>query len=158
MNAIVLLFAVGLLLLGFEVVVPGGVLGVIGALAMLGGCGVAFANFGMSGGLMAVSTAFVLGALMLYFEFVLLPKTALGKRFFLTTSIKGTTAAIRADNLTGKVGTAVTALAPSGYVAIDGQQHEAFSRSGFLDAGVAVKVVGADNFRLIVTPEKVERI
>ena len=39
MSGIVLLFALGIVLLTLEVVVPGGVLGVLGGLAMLGGRG-----------------------------------------------------------------------------------------------------------------------
>ena len=51
MTSILLLFVVGLLLLGFEVIVPGGILGVIGGLAMLGGCAIAFDEYGVLGGL-----------------------------------------------------------------------------------------------------------
>lgn len=154
MNAIVLLFIIGIMLLGFEVFVPGGILGIIGGLAILGGCGVAFAHYGMDGGVMAVAVALVLLAIMLYLEFVLLPKTATGRRLFLRTSVHGTAKAARPAGLTGQTGKTLTALAPSGYVVIDGQQHEAFSRSGYLEAGLTVKVVGSDNFRLIVTLEK----
>ncbi|MCF7687460.1 MAG: serine protease [Cephaloticoccus sp.] len=154
MNLIVLLFVLGVILIGFEVFVPGGILGVFGGLAMLGGCVVAFANHGLSGGAMAVSVALVLVGLMLYFEFALLPKTSMGKRLFLNASIKGTVKSPRPRDMTGSTGKTITALAPSGYVVIDGQQHEAFSRSGFLEAGVPVKVAGMDNFRLIVTSDK----
>ena len=154
MNAILLLFIIGVIFLGFEVFLPGGILGVFGGLAMLGGCGLAFANYGISGGSLAVLLALVLVALMLAFEFFILPKTAIGKRLFLSASIQGTTQASRAKDLTGSCGKTVTALAPSGYVSIDGHQHEAFSRSGFLESGVPIKVIGLDNFRLIVTLEK----
>ena len=39
MNAIAILFFVGVILLASEVFVPGGVLGIIGGLAMAAGCG-----------------------------------------------------------------------------------------------------------------------
>jgi membrane-bound ClpP family serine protease len=51
----------------------------------------------------------------------------------------------------GKVGEAATTLAPSGYVLIEGRRYEAFSQSGHMDRGTALKVVAVDNFRLIVT-------
>ena len=41
MSLIILLFAVGLILLAAEVIVPGGILGGIAALMMLGGCAIA---------------------------------------------------------------------------------------------------------------------
>lgn len=45
MNAIALLFFVGVILLAAEVFVPGGVLGIIGGLAMAAGCGVALRSW-----------------------------------------------------------------------------------------------------------------
>jgi membrane-bound ClpP family serine protease len=154
MNAISLLFLIGVIFLGFEVFVPGAILGIFGVLAMLIGCGLAFADYGTGGGAIAVAVALGLVAVMLYAEFVLLPKTAIGQRLFLKASINGTTNATRPVDLTGRSGKTVTALAPTGYVMIEGAQHEAYSQSGFLEAGVPVKVIRADNFRLIVTQEK----
>ena len=154
MTSILLLFVVGLLLLGFEVIVPGGGLGMIGGLAMLGGCVIAFGELGLTGGGLAVLAAVLLVGLLLYVEFRILPKTAMGRRLFLNSKVTGTTMNARGEDLGGKSGEAVTDLAPTGYIVIEGKRHEAFSRSGFLDAGAKVKVVGMDNFRLIVTSEK----
>jgi membrane-bound serine protease (ClpP class) len=94
----------------------------------------------------------VLVATVLYFEFAILPKTAFGKRLFLQKSIDGTSAPERERDYVDAEGVTLTALGPSGYIEIDGKRLEAFSRSGFLEADVPVKVVGTDNFRLIVTP------
>jgi len=153
MTAIVILFTVGVLLIGFEVIVPGGVLGVLGGFALIAGVAMAFYDHGLSGGASAFFVALALVGVVLYLEFVILPKTAFGRRMFLRSAVTGTTKAAT-EELTGRTGKTVTALAPSGYVLIDGKQHEAFSRSGFLEEGTAVKVIGKDNFRLIVTPEK----
>jgi len=154
MTSILLLFVVGLLLLGFEVIVPGGILGAIGGLAMLGGCVIAFGELGITGGGLAVLAAVLLVGLLLYVEFRILPKTAMGRRLFLKAKVTGTANVAREVDLGGKSGEAVTDLGPTGYVMIEGKRHEAFSRSGFLDIGAKVKVVGMDNFRLIVTLEK----
>lgn len=150
MTMIAILFVAGLLLLGFEVFIPGGVLGVLGGLALLGGVGLAFVDFGLGGGLGALLVAVVLVGIVLYFEFAVLPKTAMGRRLFLQSAVTGRTGVVRERDFVGSVGLTSTALAPTGYVEIDGRRHEAFSRSGFLEPGVPVKVVGADNFRLIV--------
>ena len=154
MTSILLLFAVGLLLLGFEVIVPGGILGAIGGLAILAGCVIAFGELGITGGGLAVLAAVLLVGLLLYVEFRILPKTAMGRRLFLKSKVTGTTHAVREEDLGGKSGETATDLGPTGYVMIEGKRYEAFSRSGFLDAGAKVKVVGMDNFRLIVTLEK----
>ncbi|MEO5917356.1 MAG: NfeD family protein [Luteolibacter sp.] len=153
MTALILFFAVGILLIAAEVVVPGGVLGVLGALLMFGGCVRAFMDFGSIGGLIAVITAFTLGGLVLYFEFSYLPKTKWGKRAFLTAQVTGVTAAVgkEAVELVGKSAEALTLLSPSGYVRVDGERYEAFCQSGQAPVGSILEIIGADNFRLIVT-------
>lgn len=153
MNAIVLLFAVGLVLLAFEVFVPGGILGIFGGLSLLGGVVLAFTGFGATGGWTALAVALGLVGLMVYLEFGLLPKTALGRRLFLRSAVGGTSQPPLAESaaVVGRGGEALTPLAPTGYVIVDGRRYEAFSQSGLLPKGAPVRVVGLDTFRLIVT-------
>ena len=152
MTAIVLLFGLGIVLLTFEVVVPGGVLGVIGGLAMLGGCALAFYEYGAGGGAIAVVVALVCLALGLFIEFRVLPGTRYGKKLFLHQSVGATSQPPPADASTvvGKLAEAVTMMAPSGYVTIDGLRYDAFSQSGLIAKGATVRVVAVDNFHLIV--------
>lgn len=153
MTLIILLFAIGILLLVAEVLVPGGVLGAIGGLMMFGGCVLAFLDFGVGGGLLAVVTALLLGLTAFWLELRVLPRTRIGKRAFLTAEMTGVSAALddSAKSLVGKPATALTMLSPSGYVRIDGQRYEAFCQSGQAPAGADLEVIGADNFRLIVS-------
>lgn len=153
MTGIVLLFALGLVLLFFEVFIPGGVLGVLGGILMLAGCGIAFAEFGTSGGAMATVLALGLIGSTLYFELFLLPKTALGKKLFLERSISAQSQPPPASpgEIVGQTGETLTTLAPSGYVLIAGKKYEAASQSGLLPRGTPVKVTGLDNFRLLVS-------
>ena len=152
MTTIVLLFALGIVLLTLEVVVPGGVLGVIGGLLMLGGCVLAFYEFGTGGG--GVATAIALGCLGvgLYVEFRILPRTRFGKKLFLSRSVDAKSQPLPAEAaVVGKTAEALTTMAPSGYVAIEGRRYEAVSQSGLIAKGATVRVVGMDNFHLIVT-------
>ncbi len=153
MTMLVLLFAVGILLILAEVIVPGGILGTIGGLMMFGGCVLAFMEFGSLGGLAAVSVALLLGAAALYLEFRYLPKTKLGKRAFLHAEISGVSAAFgkEALDLVGKSAEAITLLSPSGYILVEGHRYEAFCQSGQAPVGSLLEIIGADNFRLIVT-------
>lgn len=153
MTLIILLFAVGILLIATEVIVPGAILGTIGGLLMVGGTVLAFLDYGTGGGLLALGIASVVGALALFIEFRILPKTAIGRRAFLTEEVTGVSAAIGKDALAlvGKPAEALTMLSPSGYVRIDGRRYEAFCQSGQAPAGAALEVIGADSFRLIVT-------
>ena len=126
MTMIAVLFVIGVIFLGFEVFLPGGILGIFGGLALLGGCGLAFADYGMMGGAIAFIVALVLVAAVLYFEFAILPKTAMGQRLFLKSEISGKTSDERKTDFKGKSGTTCTVLAPSGYITIDGKRHEAY--------------------------------
>ena len=89
----------------------------------------------------------------IYLEFYILPKTKWGKRAFLTAEVTGVSAAYGPDaqEMVGKSAEAITVLSPSGYILVDGKRFEAFCQSGQVPPGTALEVVGADNFRLIVT-------
>jgi membrane-bound ClpP family serine protease len=156
MTLIVLLFAVGIVFLAVEVIIPGGILGTVGALLMFAGCVIAFQSHGTVGGIIAVLTAFVVAGLALFIEFRILPRTKIGKRAFLTTEMTGVSAALGSEALAlvGKTAEALTMLSPSGYVRVDGQRYEAFCQSGQVPAGVLLDIIGADNFRLIVSLPK----
>ncbi len=156
MTLIILLFSLGIVLLAVEVIIPGGILGSIGGLMMFGGCVAAFLKFGTTGGMIAVGVALAAAALAFFIEFRVLPKTAVGRRAFLTKEITAVSAAFgdEARDLIGKSAKALTMLSPSGYILIDGKRYEAFCQSGQVPAGAALDVIGADNFRLIVSETK----
>lgn len=156
MTLIILLFSIGILLIALEVIVPGAILGSIGAVMIFGGCILAFLKFGTGGGILALATAIIIGGIALFIEFRILPKTKIGKRAFLTREITAVSQAVgsEARNLIGQTAEALTMLSPSGYVRVDGQRFEAFCQSGQAPAGSALQVVGADNFRLIVSEIK----
>jgi membrane-bound ClpP family serine protease len=156
MTLIVLLFLIGVIFIAVEVIIPGGILGAIGGLLMFAGSAVAFSNYGTWGGVAALAAGLLLGGLALFFEFRILPKTAIGKRAFLTTEVTGVSAAFgkEALDLVGHPAEALTMLSPSGYVRVNGERYEAFSQSGQVPAGAMLDIVGADNFRLIVSLRK----
>jgi membrane-bound ClpP family serine protease len=154
MTLVILLFLIGALLIGAEVLVPGGILGGMGGVLLLAGCATAFLKMGTAQGLAATAIAVAITAGMLFIEFKILPKTRLGRRAFLTTEIKATSQALgpEARNLAGKEAQALTMLSPSGMVSVDGKRYEAFCRNGQVPAGTLLKVLSADNFQLTVTP------
>lgn len=153
MNAILLLFLIGVLLLAGEVFVPGAILGTIGALCMLVGCVLSFVNFGLAGGLLATGIALVLLGVMLYVELVWLPKTRIGKTMIVQSKVSATSQPPLAElhAVVGKSAEAITPLVPSGYVLVDGRRYEGFSQSGHVPKGSILRVSGLDNFRLILT-------
>lgn len=153
MNAIILLFIIGVLLLAAEIFLPGAIAGIVGGIALLIGSLLAFGTFGFSGGMIASTAALALLALVLYLELVLLPKTAFGQRMVVQSTVSATSQPppAAAEAVMGREAVALTTLAPSGYVEVGGTRYEAFCRSGHAAKGAALRVVGVDNFRIIVS-------
>lgn len=156
MMTVVILFVIGLVLVAVEILVPGGILGVLGALCLLGGVVAAFRDFGPLGGSIATGLALLIGAITLYFEFVVLPKTGLARKFTMAETVSGRSQPEVADRMAvvGREAVAVTLMAPSGYVAVDGRRYEAFCQSGQAPIGAHLRIVDVDNFRLVVTQIK----
>lgn len=151
MTTILLLFGIGLLMLSLEIFLPGGVLGVMGALTMFAGAWIAFRDYGAAGGALGMVVALTLTALTFYVELVVLPKTRLGRSMVLAAEVTGKASQPADASLVGKHCVAATVLAPSGFVLVDGKRMEAFSRDGFVEAGSQLVVHSMDNFRLIVS-------
>ena len=153
MTLILVLFAVGILLLALEVIVPGGVLGIVGGLALLGAVLVAFDRYGPGGGAWALAAGLLVTAVALYLEFVLLPRSRLARSLSMTATVAGRSQPPVADaSLAGRTGIAVTTLAPTGIVECEGRRYEAFSRSGLIAAGAPVEVTAVETFRILVIP------
>jgi membrane-bound ClpP family serine protease len=153
MTLILLLFIVGIMLLAADVFVSSFIMAAVGAAAMVAGCVVAYMDFGvLAAGLAAVGAVVLLGG-AIYIELVLLPKTRVG-RGLVVESTSGSSSqppVAPSEGVIGRPATADTTLAPSGYVLVDGQRYEAFCRTGHVARGEALRVVGMDDFRLIVS-------
>ncbi len=153
MNAILILFLLGVVLLAGEVFVPGAVLGILGAISMFAGCVISFLQLGTGYGMLATVVALALLGLTLYVELVWLPKTRFGRKLIVHATVDATSQPPLADKaaVVGKAAEAMTALVPSGFVLVEGRRYEAFSQSGHVPKGAILRVSGLDNFRLIVT-------
>lgn len=152
MTAVITLFIAAVVLVAVELLVPGGILGLLGGLCLVAGVITAFVQLGSAGGSVATGIAFVIGAVTLYLEFVLLPKSRLARKFSMTDTVSGRSQPEVADRgVIGRDAVAVTTLAPSGYVELDGRRYEAFCQSGHVAVGARLRIVDLDNFRLVVT-------
>ena len=153
MSLLIAFFAVGIVLLALEVVTPGPLCGIAGTICMVLGVIKAFALFGATGGALAVIMALAALATVLYLEFVWLPRSRFAKCFSMDATQHGISQPppAQAEDVVGREAVAETTLAPGGFVRIDGRRYEAFCRSGHAPVGAVLKVVGLDNFRLIVS-------
>jgi len=168
-----LFFTFGVILLALELVFfhTAGLLGVLGALLMLGSLvwGMAdiwpnqpisvtwsgdvlvaplktlFLGLVVAGGLVALLARF-------------LPHGWIWQRLAVSGAVAGdgTATAVVEDqeSLVGREGVAATSLFPSGQVEVDGRRYEARLEVGFLEAGAPVRIVARSGFNLIVEAKK----
>jgi len=148
---ILLLIFTTLLLASFEVILPGGVLGVFAFVCTLVATWIGFDRYGFAAALVIFLGTFFLVALALVLELKLLSKTAYGKRFFLDVAVKGRARSNQADDsIIGEKGLTLTRLNPSGKISINGKHYEAHSQDGFIEVGQEIAVVSQDNFKLTI--------
>ncbi len=160
----ILLFIVGLILIGLEVfVIPGfGVAGISGIIFVITGLTISLLDnsyFDFEGVTSADSGKAALTVLMgLGLSFIVMiwlshrigNKNSLFRRVALNTDLEESFSSPSLDNLVGKEGKAATVLRPSGKVDIDGVYYDGVSESGFIEKGSTVKVIRFENAQVYV--------
>jgi membrane-bound serine protease (ClpP class) len=166
----IFLFGFGVLLLALEVIFfhTAGVLGVFGALLIFASLfwamadlwphqplHTAWADQAFVTPLANVAIGMVIAVALALLAARFLPRAWFWERLAVNSTNTATTqyGALPAEaSVVGRTARALTTLAPSGYVEIDGRRYEAFCQSGLVRAGAELQVVGLDSFRVIVAP------
>ncbi|MCP2045277.1 nodulation protein NfeD [Pontibacter sp. HSC-36F09] len=162
----VLLFIVGLVLIGLEVfVIPGfGVTGISGIVLVFLSLLLIMVNnqafdftFVSSERLMESLVSVLLGMISAVIIVVLTWNRVLGSRALRRVTLvntfeskEGYRSSHSAEHLIGKTGIAYTRMAPSGRVMIDDNVYDAQARDGFIDKGDVVQVIDQSTFALRV--------
>lgn len=163
----ILLFVAGIVLLALEIfVIPGfGVAGISGivcivvglAFSMVGNVGFDFSVVPIgqiAGGFLTVLVAFVVALpLSMFLAQRLLEHSRLSSLALQATQRDSdgfTTADPAMERLVGSSGTAYTLLRPAGKVQVGEAVYDALTRSGYIERGSAVRVVGYENNTLVV--------
>lgn len=151
MTLLLILVGATLVLTFLELLLPGGVLGVLAAISLLVATWLGFDSYGFFGGITVFFGTLVALVILTFVEFRLMAKTPYGRRFFLDTSIDGHSNKAQAeDSIIGKKGIALTRLNPSGRVSIGNKNYEAYSQDGFIEDGQEIAVVARDDFKLTI--------
>lgn len=150
MQVFVMLLASGLVLLGAEVFVPGGVLGLIGGLALVG-AGVAgfyaFPGYGVPVALGIVALAGV--ALAVWIKYF--PRSPLGRKMTVERNLREAKATEEGlDALVGKAGEALSELRPGGFARIEGRRVDVVTQGGMIEQGARVVVAEVHGNRVVV--------
>ena len=160
------LFGVGVVLVGVEVFVPGHVLpGVIGALLIIASLVMALVNLDhiplgdawrsgrLPDALATVLGAVVVTALGMWVAIRTLPHTRLGRKLVLDAVIASPGRERRLAGFVGTIAHAATDLRPSGKVLLGGEHHDAIADGGWITTGAAVRVVTLEGMSLVVREE-----
>jgi membrane-bound serine protease (ClpP class) len=141
---------VGFLLIYLEFFFPGGLIALLGGLAVVGGAtyvgslavplGWRIAYFLLSFGL----TALTCKAALYYL------RKKKGAEILLETSQEGYVASSYDQELIGREGSCQTDLKPSGHIVIDGARHQAVSEGEYLSKGTTITITGGRGACLVV--------
>jgi membrane-bound serine protease (ClpP class) len=153
LTLIVALIVIALVLFFLEIFLPGGILAVVGAGCLLGASYLTYEEYGVVAGVAVLIGSGVVSLIFFLVELQLLKSTRFGKFLRSEGSIQGgSNAPAGDDSLVGKQGTALTTMAPSGRVRIDGRNYEAAAQGGYVAKGTPIEVVRVESFKLIIKP------
>jgi len=133
----------GLLLIAAEVFVPGGVLGILGGLALIGALFLGFFAIPSPFNLLA-ALAILLGAGAFLFLWIrYFPRTRFGRKMTLSMDGKTFKATDDCRGLVGQTGHAESTLRPAGIATLEGKRVDVLAESGWIEAGSPVRVIRA---------------
>lgn len=145
----------GLLFVGAEVFVPGGILGSLGALALVAAVLTGFAAFGPTmGGYLAAAVIVLVGiSVLLWIK--LFPRSRLGQKMTVTQDLREAKATPEGGaDLIGKEGVAASHLRPAGFAMIEGRRVDVVTEGLMVRRNERVRVVRVEGNRVVVAPVK----
>ncbi len=150
MSWYITLLACGLFLIGIEIFVPGGVLGIFGAAALIGAAVKGFYIFPLWLAWLSVFIILALTGLAVFIWMKYLPQSPIGKALSLSQEIDKKDQ----DDSPWKVGmsgTALNELRPAGNALIDGQRADVIADNGtFIAHDAAIEIVRVSGNRIYV--------
>ncbi|HUT23767.1 MAG TPA: NfeD family protein [Sumerlaeia bacterium] len=146
---IAILLLVGLFLFILEAVLPGGVVGTIGAVLIIVSAVLCYNQYGAATGSLYLLGSFALAVAVGFSAFFLIAKR-------LALSPPGPSRPDEEEDIAGAVGYVAKRLTPTGYVEIDGQRRSARAETSIkaVEKGEEVVVVGRDGVYLVVAPTR----
>ena len=156
----IMLLITGLFLIGAEVFIPGGVLGLIGGIALIGASIAAFADPGISNtAATAITGGIVISiGVVIYLWIRFFPKTPVGKKMTVSRdlhSAKGTEGGLA--ELLGKRGVTISPLHPGGYAEIEGRRVDVITMGEMVGRDKDIKVIEIEGNRVVVEAAEAEK-
>ena len=150
LTLIIALAVVGVLLICVEIFIPGLIVGICGALALVAAVVVSYFHYGSGVGDLMLAGLLAGGIIFAFWWIAWVPKSALGRRWTLHTAVEGPTEHPDFSRLIGELGQTLTALRPGGVAKFDGHRIDVVAESGWIEAGEQVRVLRADGTNVVV--------
>ena len=145
-----------LLLLLIEIIIPGGIIGIIGLICIVTGVVLGFLQSAVLGFALS-SGVLVLGVIVFNLWVKFFPKTSIGKEIFLDKDAKDWQGYEKSNKeLLGLSGITHTALRPSGLAVINDQRVDVVTQGELIDKGEPIKVLEVEGNRIVVCSDTKE--
>ena len=144
------LLACGLFLIGIEIFIPGGILGILGAGALLGAVVIGFRNFPLWLGWLSLFfiLALALSAVCIWIRF--LPNSPIGKALSLQKSSKPSNET-RSPWTLGMTGQTLCNLHPAGKATVQNQRLDVIAENGaYIEADTPIEISRVAGNRIYV--------
>ena len=151
MQLFIMLLIAGLMLIGAEVFIPGGVLGVAGAIALIVAAGIGFTIFPAGTAVVIAISMIVLVGAVIALWIKLFPHTGIGRQMTAMRDLKD--AKGTEDNLAdlvGKTGVTRSALRPAGFIEVENRRIDVVTQGEMIDSNTSVRITAVAGNRVIV--------
>jgi len=135
------LLVAGFVLIGAEIFIPGGILGIFGSIAWIWAAGVGWRNFSDPWNMLSALFLLFAGVLTFVVWIKYFPKSRMGKTLSLGASTANCKSHIGSNVFpVGTVGEAVSTLRPSGIARFDGKRIDVVADGEWIEAGQPVNI------------------
>ncbi len=155
MQLFIILLLAGIMMICAEIFIPGGVLGTLGIMSLIGAIAMGYYIWGAARGSLAALLIIMLMGLSVGVWIVLFPHTRLSKALTVNSDLSdahSSNAALR--DLAGKTGKAVSDLRPGGIALIDGKRIDVVSEGGMIDKDRPVRVILVEGNKVVVRQDQ----
>lgn len=151
MEFYIMLMIVGLMLIGAETFIPGGILGVFGAIALLVAMVIGFAIFPASIASLAALGTILLVGIVIWLWIKIFPNTWVGRKMTASADLDlADMTDEKLNALVGATGKARSTLRPAGFAEINGNKIDVVTEGEMIEAGTPIRVINVFGNRVVV--------
>lgn len=135
------LLLAGFVLIGMEIFIPGGILGIFGSIAWISAAVVGWRGFPEPWNLISAFSLLLVGILTFVVWIRYFPKSRVGKSLSLEESTEDYKSHTTDDDIpVGTLGEAISTLRPSGIARFDGKRVDVVADGEWIESGEPVKI------------------